>query len=131
MPRGTKHIHNGVTYRSGLEVRVAQQLEAAKVKFKYESEGLEYILPSRVYVPDFILTKSGVYIEAKGYLDRETQLKMLAVKAAHPDKTFVFLFSRDNPIRKGAKMKYSDWCVKYGFDYAIKEIKSEWLVKKL
>jgi predicted nuclease of restriction endonuclease-like RecB superfamily len=127
--------HRGVVYRSGLEVTVAKALYAAKRKnknlsFKFECEGLPYTLAERVYVPDFKVERadgSFIYIEVKGYLDRDSIRKMLAVKDCHPDKTFVFLFSKNNPIRKGAKMRYSEWCEKHGFDYAFEEVKEEWL----
>ena len=95
---------------------------------RVEAEGIEYLLPSRVYVPDFYIPTTGVYIEAKGYFDNDARKKMIAVKACNPDKKFVLLFQRDVPVRKGAKMKYSDWCKKYDFDYAIGKVKEEWIV---
>jgi predicted nuclease of restriction endonuclease-like RecB superfamily len=127
--------YKGVVYRSGLEVTVAKALEKFKrknkeLKFKFECESLPYVLAERVYVPDFRVERadgSVIYIEVKGYLDRDSVRKMLAVKECHPDKTFVFLFKKNNPIRKGAKMRYSDWCEKHGFDYSFEEVKEEWL----
>lgn len=137
LPRGAFLVYKGITYRSGLEVQVAKALTKFRSKNKksikkvgYECEGLPYVLAERIYVPDFRITRSDgtdIYIEVKGYLDRDSIRKMLAVKECHPDKTFVFLFKRNNPIRKGAKMRYSDWCDKHGFDYAFEEIKEEWL----
>ena len=42
MARGKKVELNGITYRSKFELRLAQQLIDAGVKFKYESEQWEY-----------------------------------------------------------------------------------------
>lgn len=128
--------YRGTLYKSGLEVEVAFQLYTIlkklkpKFKFDYEHHPLEYTLPEKLYWPDFTVVRtdgSVIYIEVKGYLDRDAQQKMLAVKHCHPQSTFVFLFAKDNPIRKGAKMRYSDWCEKHGFDYSIGIIKEKWL----
>ncbi len=129
-------IHRGVQYKSKLEVEVAKLLHTArnkikpKFKFSYEPQSFEYVLEPRQYWPDFCIQRSDgslLFIEVKGYLDRDAQRKMLAVKECHPHSTFVFLFSKNNPIRKGAKMRYSDWCEKHGFEYAIGEIPEKWL----
>lgn len=126
----------GVVYRSLLEVEIAKELRRKKKMFnkafstKYESEAIPYTLAERLYVPDFkIERKDGtvLYIEVKGYLDRDATRKMLAVKDCNPDKEFVFVFAKDNPIRRGARMRYSDWCKKHGFDCSIGKVKDEWL----
>jgi len=128
--------YKGTSYKSSFELDVAKGLDAikrrlkTKVKVKYEAESLEYQLPSRLYVPDFIVEKADgtkVYIEAKGLFDREAMVKMLTVKEQHPDKRICLLFMRNNPVRRGAKMRYSDWAEKHGFEYAIGRIPEEWL----
>jgi predicted nuclease of restriction endonuclease-like RecB superfamily len=127
-------VYRGVTYRSLLEVSVAKELWAKHTKgsfvYSYEPVVFSYTLRDREYNPDFeILRKDGsaVYVEVKGYFDRDSVRKMLAVKECNPDETFVLLFAKDNPIRKGAKMRYSDWCKKHGFDYSIGEVPDRWL----
>jgi len=134
--RGENLRYRGTEYRSKLEVSVVKLLYSARSTFgrcfnwKYESEGIPYTLPERLYVPDFVIKRSDgstIYVEVKGYLDNDATRKMRAVKACNPDKTFVFLFAKDNPIRKGAKMRYSDWATKNGFDYAIGEVPERWL----
>ena len=128
--------YRGVTYKSKLEVEVAKLLYTARKKlkksfvFSYEPVTFGYILNEREYHPDFEILRedgSAVYIEVKGYLDRDSQRKMLAVKQCNPNETFVFLFAKNNPIRKGAKMRYSDWCKKHGFDFSIGEVPERWL----
>ncbi len=140
MSRRTKNpetlIYRGVQYKSKLEVEVAKLLYTArgkikpKFKFDYEHCPFTYVLAEREYWPDFQIVRSDgsvIYIEVKGYLDRDAIRKMLAVKECHPLETFVFLFSKNNPIRKGAKMRYSDWCKKHGFDFSIGEVPERWL----
>ena len=70
---------------------------------------------------------SVLYIEVKGYLDRDSTRKMLAVKKCNPDKEFVLLFSKDNPLRRGAKMHYSEWAEKHGFDWSVGGVPDRWL----
>ena len=136
--RSTKNpedlIYRGVTYKSDLEVGVAKTLHKekrrCKFKFNYEHCPFTYQLAEREYWPDFLIVRedgSEVFIEVKGYLDKDAQRKMLAVKECHPQSTFVFLFAKNNPIRKGAKMRYSDWCKKHEFDFSIGEIPERWL----
>jgi len=129
-------IHRGVQYKSKLEVEVAKLLHTARKRlkksfsFSYEPVTFGYVLKEREYHPDFEILRedgSAIYIEVKGYLDRDAQRKMLAVKECNPDDTFVFLFSKNSLIRKGRKMRYSDWCKKYGFEYSIGEVPEKWL----
>jgi predicted nuclease of restriction endonuclease-like RecB superfamily len=126
--------YRGVTYRSGFEVSVAKKLSQLKrrlrsFKVKYEDDAFDYVLEKR-YIPDFKIIKDDgtvIYIEAKGLFDRESRWKMLAAREQNPDVTFVLLFMSDNKIQKGAKMRYSDWCNKYDFDYSIGTIPERWL----
>lgn len=124
----------GVEYKSDLEVNIRKGLERlrrnirANFKIRYESETLDYVIRKK-YSPDFIIERedgSLLYIEVKGYFDRDAVVKMNAVIEQHPDKEIVFVFQNDRPIRKGAKKKYSDWCRERGVDFAINEIPERW-----
>jgi hypothetical protein len=133
--QGVKYY--GKTYRSKLEVSVVKQLlkkrkELSTFDFKYECETIPYVQPEkqRTYLPDFkIVRKDGsvLYIEVKGVLDLDTQMKMRLVKLCNPTINIAFLFQKDNLIRKGGKMRYSDWCEKYGFGWAIGDVPERWL----
>lgn len=110
-------------------------LRAREGKFgyrcSYESEKLKYVLEA-TYTPDFIIRfEDGhkIYLETKGYFDQIAKRKMVAVKKCNPDLDIRFLFSRNNILYKGAKSKYSDWCNKYGFPWAIRDIPIEWLTR--
>jgi hypothetical protein len=120
--------------RSGYEFKVLKSLKEQGVSFEYETEKIGYTVPvqNKKYIPDFIITtKSGkkIYIEAKGRWVANDRKKLELVMQQNPDKDVRILFMRDNPIRKGSKTKYSDWCRKKGFTFAIStngSVPEEW-----
>jgi len=71
-------------YRSGLEVKVAKQLEEAGVKAEYETTKIKYrVEEDRTYTPDFVLP-NGIVVETKGRFVLEDRKKHLLVKSQHP-----------------------------------------------
>ena len=115
-------------YRSGLEVKVAKQLEEAGVKFEYETTKIKYrVEEDRTYTPDYLLP-NGIIVETKGRFVLEDRKKHLLVKSQHPhlDIRFVFTNSKTK-IRKGSPTSYADWCNKNGFTFSDKLIPKEWL----
>ena len=114
-------------FRSRFELHLAKGLADNKVKFEYESKKFLYIPKPRTYTPDFYLIESGIYIEAKGHLDKADRVKMALVKQQHKDLDirFVFMNAR-NKIYKGSKTTYADWCLKHDFRWAEKSIPMEW-----
>lgn len=128
--------YRGVQYRSYFETDVAKELSSLKRKFKkafdvkYEDEIFSYSL-HRNYNPDFKVVRSDgsiLYIEAKGVLDRESKAKMLAVRDAHPEATFVLLFPPYPSLSKKRAMEYAKWCNKHSFDFSIGTIPARWLL---
>ncbi len=107
--------------RNKFEDRIYLFLKKKRVKFKYESEKIPYVIAGH-YIPDFILdTPLGkVYIETKGYLRPEHKRKMAAVKRQHPELDLRILFYSHND-------KNIKWAEKNGLKYAISEIPPEWL----
>lgn len=98
---------------------MAEKLKALKVPFAYESEKYEYVLPPRKYVIDF--KTSSAYFEVKGYLDYDDRLKMLAVKAAHPELNIVFVFMKPNQKLPRQKMTHAEWAERNGFKHTTVE----------
>lgn len=85
------------------------------------------MLKCHQYTPDVVLP-NGIHVEIKGRFTGEARTKMIAVKKCNPDVDIRFLFQRDDWCTKNHKMRYSEWCEKNGFDYAIGEvIPSEWI----
>lgn len=118
-----------VGHRSGLEDRIAEQLHNANVKADYEKFSLSYFIPEskHTYTPDFVLP-NGIIIEAKGIFDAADRAKHLLVKKQYPHLDIRFVFSNAKAkIYKGSKTTLADWCDKFGYKYATKEVPDQWL----
>jgi hypothetical protein len=123
-----RRTRRGIKYRSGFEAKVQKAVEVVGFRVKYEFITLSYKVPEswHKYTPDFLLT-NGIIVEAKGIFDSDDRKKHLLVREQHPDKDIRFVFQRDQRIYKGSATRYSDWCDKHDFKYALKEIPKEWL----
>jgi len=115
-------------YRSGLEVKIARQLEALGVPFEYEKFKIKYeVNEVRTYSPDYVLP-NGIIVESKGRFVAADRKKHLLVKKQHPELDIRFVFSNSKAkITKGSKTSYGDWCDKNGYIYADKLIPEEWI----
>jgi hypothetical protein len=116
-------------FRSGLEERVAEQLDQLGIEYTYEKVKLKYIKPAsqHVYTPDFVLA-NGIIVETKGRFLAPDRQKHILVKRHNPDLDIRFVFSNSNArISKASKTTYAMWCRKYGYKFADKTIPSEWL----
>ena len=109
--------------RNKFETKIYGQLKKSRIKFKYESERLPYLIAGH-YIPDFVLTtKTGkIYIETKGYLRPEDKRKLVAVKKLNPHIDLRILFYSINK-------KYIKWADKVGLKWAIDTIPDEWLLE--
>jgi hypothetical protein len=116
-------------FRSGLEERVAEQLDQLGVEYTYEKVKLKYIKPAsqHVYTPDFVLA-NGIIVETKGRFLAPDRQKHILVKRHNPDLDIRFVFSNSNArISKASKTTYAMWCRKYGYKFSDKTIPEEWL----
>jgi len=116
-------------YRSGLEEKIANQLEEMSVPFEYEGHTLRYIIPAREarYTPDFVL-QNGLIVETKGRFVTADRKKHKLIKEQHPDLDLRIVFSNpNNRIGKKSKTTYGMWCEAHGIPYAAKEIPPEWI----
>jgi len=116
-------------FRSGLEVKVAEQLKKSGVEAEYETTKIKYVVPESVhtYTPDFVLP-NGIIVETKGRFVMEDRKKHLLIQKQHPDKDIRFVFTNsNNKISKGSKTSYADWCRKNNFKFSDKEVPDEWL----
>ena len=114
-------------YRSGLEEKVAEQIQAAGHQARYEQDKISYERPasSHTYRPDFPL-ENGIIIETKGRLTAEDRRKHLLIKKQHPHLDIRFVFSRSaTTISKRSKTTYAAWCEKHGFLYSLKGVVPE------
>jgi len=115
-------------YRSGLEHVVLNSLTDRKCSASYECMKIEWEdLAYRKYTPDFLLP-NGIIIETKGRFTPADRMKHLSIQKQHPSLDIRFVFSNSNSkLRKGSKTTYADWCNKYGFLYADKDVPQEWI----
>jgi len=124
--------HKASPYRSGLEDKIAAQLERAGVAFSYEVDKIKYTKPAsnHTYTPDWKLP-NGIFIESKGLFSADDRKKHLLVKEQHPDIDIRFVFSNSKTkICKGSKTTYAAWCMKNGFLFADKLIPEAWIKEK-
>lgn len=116
-------------YRSGLESRVAKDLNMRGASFEYEPHAIQFEVPARTarYTPDFVLS-NGILIEAKGQFTSKDRVKHLNIKESRPELDIRFVFQRPHAkLYKGSKSSYADWCVKHGFLWADRTVPEEWL----
>lgn len=101
---------------------------SSEMKIDYEYEPQNFTVQVEVsYKPDWIVQgKNGpVVIEGKGYFRDEDRKKVLAFTQQYPDYRYHIVFERDNPMYKGSKYRYSDWCEKHGISYSVKSLSKE------
>lgn len=116
-------------YRSGLEEDIDNSLKTVGVNGEYEQHKILYTKPAtqHKYTPDFRLP-NGIFVETKGRFVTADRKKHLLIKEQHPDLDIRFVFQNaNNKLNKKSKTTYADWCTKYGFIFAEKEIPKEWL----
>jgi predicted nuclease of restriction endonuclease-like RecB superfamily len=119
-------------YRSGLEKQVSDQIVQAGIELLYETEKIQYTIPSRQakYTPDFKLPKPGgfFYVETKGIWTVQDRAKHILIKTQCPDLDIRFVFSNQNArLYKGSPTTYAMYCEKYGLRYASKKVPDDWL----
>jgi hypothetical protein len=120
-------------YRSKSEERVAEHLNHLGVPYLYEPKNgkVSYkVERTASYLPDFVLTDSGIILEVKGYFTSTDRAKYLRVKESNPDLDLRFVFDRaSNKLSKTSKTTYADWAEKHGFQWCEKVIPPHWYRK--
>lgn len=112
-------------FRSGFERTIDYQLKASGLEYQYEPTKIPYRLEYN-YIPDFYIPSKDIYIEVKGYLRREDQAKLRAVKAQHPELDIRLVFIEADKKVPYSKSTHGQWADRQGFPYADKEIPAEW-----
>lgn len=129
-PKTAAEVGRTLGFRSGLEERVAAELQRALGHpVPYEQDTIKYEKPAKTarYTPDFRLP-NGIYIETKGRFVTADRQKHIAIKACHPDLDIRFVFSNPNQrISKQSVTTYAMWCEAKGFLYAKGSVPTAWL----
>lgn len=126
---GAKGIRKVGAFRSGLEDKVAKQLEAKGIKAEYEMWKIPYVIPAsnHTYRPDFILP-NGIIVETKGLWEADDRKKHLLIREQYPELDIRLVFSSSRTkIYKGSPTSYAEFCEKKGIRFADKLIPVEWL----
>ncbi len=113
------------------EEQVISDLVVRLVPHEYEPLKLSYYV-ERNYIPD--LRVGTMIVELKGYFRQDSQRKMKAVKAQHPELDIRFVFQKASSTIQGAKkrkdgskMTCQQWADRNGFIWAEQTIPEEWL----
>jgi hypothetical protein len=120
-------------YRSGLELKVSEQIVNNEYPLQYETQTLTYTVPEKQskYTPDFIFEKHDgtmMYIETKGRWTNIDRQKLKYVLQSNPDIDLRIIFQNPNQkISKTSKTTYEIYANKIGIKHvAKKEIPVEW-----
>lgn len=111
--------------KSGFERGIVANLNSRGVKFTYEELTLPYVLHGN-YHPDFKL-ENGIVVEAKGFLDRDSKRKMIAIRKQYPDLDIRFLFQEAAKKVPGTRQTHAQWAERNGYLWAEGEIPEEWV----
>lgn len=126
---GAKGIRKVGAYRSGLEDKLAKQLESKGIAVMYEEWSIPYVVPAsnHKYSPDIIIP-NGIIIEAKGLWESDDRKKHLLIKEQFPELDIRFVFSSSRTkLYKGSPTSYAEFCEKHGIKFADKLIPIDWL----
>jgi len=84
-----RFYYNAIAFRSSWEVRVARALDAAGIRWMYESKRFD--LGTQTYAPDFYLPDLGIYWEVKGYFGPKSQRTIALFRDRYPDVSLVII----------------------------------------
>ena len=92
-------------FRSGLEVKIAEELKELSIPFIYEGMKIEWEdLAYRMYTPDFVLP-NGIIIETKGRFTVADRRKHILIKKQHPKLDIRFVFENENNNQRNGSRK--------------------------
>ena len=111
--------------RNPFERRVEAEFQRLKAGAKYESLRIPYSIHAE-YTPDWVLPNGNI-IEGKGFLDKDSKRKMVAVKKCNPDLKIFFVFYDAHKKISGTKQTHADWAIKNGFGWSHELPLEEWI----
>lgn len=126
-------------FRSGLEKKVAEQLDFGDVAYGHESQWVRYIIPEREakYLPDFSFEDCPIIIEAKGRFgggnprqrnsnsgdSAKERQKLILLKEQHPELDIRLVFERAaSPIYPKSPTSQGKWATDHGFKWSDKGV---------
>lgn len=117
-------------FRSKYEKRIWDELGKKQDKVDYEPQKpvIRYNAP-HTYIPDFVIKKNGIIVEAKGYLRPVDRSKMRLIKKQNPSLDIRFLFMNANKrlTKSPNSLMYWEWCERHDFPWSEGDkIPEEW-----
>ena len=82
-----------ICFRSSYERKYAEFLDENGIDWLYEPKNFD--LNTTTYLPDFYLIDSGVFIEIKGYMGKDAQMKIDLFRECFPEEVLEVLFKED------------------------------------
>lgn len=110
--------------RSSFEERMIPVVREFDPGCIYEPHKLYF---TSTYVPDLLLS-NGIYIELKGRLRPDDEVKLLGVIRDNPNIDLRIVFQNaNNKCERRKKMRYRDWADKHGIKWAHGSIPLHWI----
>ena len=85
-------------------------------------------MSGKIWLIENIHLTNGIIIETKGLFTPTDRRKHLLIKKQHPELDIRFVFENSRKkLNKRSTTTYAEWCGKYEFVYATKEIPNDWI----
>ncbi len=99
---GKRINFDGVVYKSRWEAYLAKLLSERNIEFIYEPKRFDLGLIT--YLPDFYLPIYDLYVEVKGFMDKESKKRLDLFKEKYPDLNLI-LFT-ENSLKNSGMSQY-------------------------
>lgn len=117
--RGSAYSHTrsgyradlGMNVRSGWEANTLRVLRSYDIPFEFEPKVFYYPIKrgNKAYTPDIYLKRTDEWIEVKGYLDKNSEIKLKRFKKYYPDE-----FAQLTMIIGRSSKKNREFCAELG-----------------
>lgn len=86
--RSGYRVDLGMNVRSGWEANTLRVLKSYDIPFEFEPKVFYYPIKrgNKAYTPDIYLKRTDEWIEVKGYLDKNSEIKLKRFKKYYPDE---------------------------------------------
>lgn len=93
-----------IVVRSGWEANILRVLKSFDINYEFEPRIFTFPVKrgNKAYIPDIFLPDTNEWIEVKGYLDKNSQVKLNRFKRHYPDEfaTLTMIIGASNKTRK-------------------------------
>ena len=119
LPKGGKREDLGFYVRSKWEANMVRFYRFTKTKFEYEVKEFEFVglkRGNRFYKPDFYLVDEDRFVEVKGFLDKDSLVKLKRLRQYYPDAAAKLRLVIDRVFKRNASLsKEASALISIGF----------------